>query len=75
MIAATATQRYAPDAAVDEAMRRNAAAQMEGFRARAPHSIPVAIGDDNSVNKAVTCNDGPSPTDPAFWNRSSRRCA
>ena len=69
MIAATATQRYAPDAAVDEAMRRNAAAQMEGFLALAHRiPIPVAIGDDNSVNKAVTCNDGPSPTDPAFWN-------
>lgn len=31
--------------------------------------VPVALDPSDAVNKAVTCNDGPSSTDPDFWNR------
>ena len=65
-----AERRYAPDDAIDQQMREAAAGLLsDTLELESGISEPVVLTPVNAVNKAVTCNDGPSPTDPAYWNQ------
>lgn len=65
-----AERRYAPDDDVDEAMRE-AAGELLAASLDLANGVtgPVSLAPEQAVNKTVTCNDGPSPTDPELWNQ------
>ncbi|HEY8517237.1 MAG TPA: alpha/beta fold hydrolase [Candidatus Binatia bacterium] len=65
-----AEHRYAPNDEVDDAMREAAAELLEATLDLASGvTEPVTLEPFDAVNKSVTCNDGPAPTDPEFWNQ------
>ncbi|HEY8514448.1 MAG TPA: alpha/beta fold hydrolase [Candidatus Binatia bacterium] len=68
--ARVAERRYAPDDEVDEVMREAASELLDGtLELKSGERDPVELDPESAVNKAVVCNDGPSPTDPEFWIR------
>lgn len=68
--ARVAERRYAPDEEIDQAMREAAGDLLSGaLQLKSGDTDPVDVDAGDAVNVAVKCNDGPSPTDPAYWNQ------
>ncbi|HEY8517238.1 MAG TPA: alpha/beta fold hydrolase [Candidatus Binatia bacterium] len=67
-----AERRYAPDDEVDDAMREAAGELLSNaLDLKSGITRPVTLHSEDAVNKSVTCNDGPAPTDPEFWNQQA----